>query len=124
MGNLCGKESGSSLPNGRVLGSGAQPAGAGRIPLTNKSPKIASGPGRTLGGEGSGEGGSTETGAAAGEQLDPRTAAALAAEERLKRNAGTGKLGSELDKQKRKTQNQHIQDLGKTKRQQEQLVWD
>ena len=81
MGNLCGKESGSSLPAGRVLGSGAQPAAAaGRIPLTSKKPKIASGPGRTLGGEGSAEGGGAETGAAAGEQLDPRTAAALAAE--------------------------------------------
>jgi len=80
MGNLCGKESGSSLPAGRVLGSGAQPAAAaGRIPLTSKKPKITSGPGRTLG-EGSGEGGGAETGAAAGEQLDPRTAAALAAE--------------------------------------------
>ncbi|KAG0125317.1 hypothetical protein HOY82DRAFT_616740 [Tuber indicum] len=125
MGNLCGKESGSSLPNGRVLGSGAPPtAAASRIPLTSKKPKIASGPGRTLGGGGGSEAESAEAGAAAGEQLDPRTAAALAAEERSKKRAGTGKLGSELDKQRRKTQNQHIQDLGKTKGQQEQLVWD
>ncbi|PWW74403.1 hypothetical protein C7212DRAFT_283678 [Tuber magnatum] len=123
MGNFCGKESGSSLPNSRVLGSSASPlTAAGGAPLTSKNPKIASGPGRTLGG-GSG-GGSAEAGAVTGEQLDPRTAAALAAEERLKKNAATGKLASELDKQKRKTQNQHIQDLGKTKGQQEQLVWD
>jgi len=81
MGNLCGKESRSSRPAGRTLGSGAQPAAAaGRIPLASRKPKVAGGPGRTLGGEGSGEGGSAETGAAAGEQLDPRAAAALAAE--------------------------------------------
>ncbi|RPB03655.1 hypothetical protein L873DRAFT_1800128 [Choiromyces venosus 120613-1] len=82
MGNLCGKESdSSSVPNGRVLGSGARPAAAaGRIPLTSRKPKIASGPGRTLGGGSGGGAGSAEAGAAAGEQLDARTAAALAAE--------------------------------------------
>lgn len=36
----------------------------------------------------------------------------------------SGKIGAQLEEQKRKTQNQHLAELGKSKGQPEQLVWD
>lgn len=113
---------------GRTLGSGSSPTGTSA----------------TVGGDGE-QPQSVLT--------DPRTAARLAAEVRIipltreffyqpqvskrdtyiswvffrqKRNNAQkgGKLGAQLNQDKRKTQNQHIQDLAKSKGQQERLVWD
>ncbi|KAI5800110.1 hypothetical protein EDC01DRAFT_777218 [Geopyxis carbonaria] len=116
MGSLCGKESPPSHGPGRVLGS-APPSnnGTARIPAaasrTNNKPPKVTGPGRTLGA------GSTA-------EEDPRAAAARAAEARNAKTAA-GKLGSQLDGQKRKTQSQHLAEAAKGKGgQANPLVWD
>ncbi|KAH0607177.1 uncharacterized protein H6S33_003165 [Morchella sextelata] len=130
MGNLCGKEtSTSTAPPGRVLGSAPAtlsstnahtPAAASR-PKNPRKPKVT-GPGRTLGDASVNS--EQSSGSAASPPPDARTAAALAAEKRLNDAQKGGKLGAQLDQVKRKTQNQHIQDLAKSKGEQERLVWD
>ncbi|KAF8252258.1 hypothetical protein K440DRAFT_633516 [Wilcoxina mikolae CBS 423.85] len=118
MGNLCGKESSSFDTPGRVLGSAPNPpSSSAQIPATGKpsqKPKT-SGKGTTLGSPSAAGKGSAAT--------DARAAAARAAEARNAKQAN-GKLGSQLSDQKRKTQNQHLQDLSTTNQQQPQLVWD
>jgi len=54
---------------------------------------------------------------------DAREAAARAAEARNARQAN-GKLGSQLEQQKRKTLNKQLAELSKAGGKQEQLVWD
>ncbi|TGZ79705.1 hypothetical protein EX30DRAFT_342061 [Ascodesmis nigricans] len=122
MGALCGKESASNddnLPAGRVLGSappntGGINAGAGatsRISSRQKKPKVG-GPARTLGGSGSGDGGTSSS--SGGGPEDPRAAAARAAELRNAQNrTGSGSLSRQLDEQKRKTREQHLQDASR-----------
>ncbi|KAA8909566.1 hypothetical protein FN846DRAFT_607263 [Sphaerosporella brunnea] len=131
MGNLCGKESSSHFTSpGRTLGAApAQPPASARVPASAQSqrkPKI-SGQGKTLGSTSAGgnRGSAAITTTTAAASMDARTAAAQAAEAR---NANTrqasGKIGSQLNEQKRKTHNQHLAELSKSKAQPEQLVWD
>ncbi|KAI5855956.1 hypothetical protein BZA05DRAFT_442628 [Tricharina praecox] len=119
MGSLCGKPSANFSSPGRVLGS-APPAAAATAPVppaAAQKPRIR-GQGHTL--APASPASSSAGGSGAG---DARSAAAAAAEARNSKQA-TGKLGNRLDEQKRKTQNQHLAEIAKTKAQQEQLVWD
>ncbi|KAF8534762.1 hypothetical protein BDD12DRAFT_895203 [Trichophaea hybrida] len=119
MGNLCGKESSSFDTPGRVLGSAPNPpSSSAQIPATGKpsqKPKIS--------GKGATHGSPSAAAGAGSAATDARAAAARAAEARNAKQTN-GKLGSQLSDQKRKTQNQHLQDLSTTKQQQSQLVWD
>ncbi|KAJ0388454.1 hypothetical protein COL922a_000258 [Colletotrichum nupharicola] len=108
MGSVCGKESGDdnfSSP-GRPLGTAPPPQ-----PKTAPIPARVGGPPRTLGG-GSGSG----AGGASGERSnadadDARRRAAEAAEARAKAaNKSTGKLGSQLNAQKKQTQTDLLKD--------------
>ncbi|KZF26399.1 hypothetical protein L228DRAFT_279606 [Xylona heveae TC161] len=90
MGNCCGKESKSSDPfeqPGRTLGSAPPPSANQRASV----PARANVPGRTLGG--------------ANPNQDPREAAAKAAQDRAAatNKPKTGKLGQQLDEQRRQT---------------------
>ncbi|KAH8599043.1 hypothetical protein B0O99DRAFT_650251 [Bisporella sp. PMI_857] len=97
MGNLCGKESSPDPFDqpGRVLSSAPPPSTRKTVPV----PKKVGGPPRTLGGDSGAAQSSTQ-------QEDARRKAAEAAEARA--NAAKkpkGKLGSQLQEQKRQTRN-------------------
>ncbi|KAF2495975.1 hypothetical protein BU16DRAFT_617494 [Lophium mytilinum] len=104
MGNACsglcgGKDADNFATPGRTLSSApaAAPTSA-KLPSSKpaqKPPQRAS----------AGGGGQTVGGTAARAADDPRAAAARAAEARLEQSKGKGKLGGELDKQKKQTMN-------------------
>ncbi|CAI4216402.1 unnamed protein product [Parascedosporium putredinis] len=89
MGGLCSKESDNFAGVGRPVGAAAPQAGTSSVPSTVK----VGGPPRTLGGP-----------AAANESSTPdeaRRKAAAAAEARAQAAKPTGKLGSQLEAQKK-----------------------
>jgi len=120
MGNLCGKESSPSSFSapGRVLGSApdsTNTAPSARIPSTR--PRDLTGSGKALGSS------SLRSDSTLEGLSDAREAAARAAEACNARQAN-GKLGSQLEQQKRKTLNKQLAELSKAGGKQEQLVWD
>ncbi|KAL9535488.1 hypothetical protein SMMN14_01564 [Sphaerulina musiva] len=102
MGNCFGKSSsnanfqgeGRTIGGGAGGGGGASPAQAPR-PAAAPPPKVT-GPGRTLG--------DNTAPSPSSDAQTPASAAARAAEERLKAAQGKGKLGKQLDAQKSQTQ--------------------
>ncbi|ROW18264.1 hypothetical protein VPNG_00415 [Cytospora leucostoma] len=106
MGALCGKESKSDsfAGTGRRLDSAPPERQTAPLP-SNK--RVVGGPPRTLGG---GPGGPGEEGASSSGAADARRRAAEAAEARAKAAEGraTGKLGSQLQQQKKQTMNETL----------------
>ncbi|KAF2842480.1 hypothetical protein M501DRAFT_998799 [Patellaria atrata CBS 101060] len=113
MGNLCGKQSKSEnfSGEGRVLGAAPIPAAAPRAPVPSEQqrqkavPKVG-GPARTLGGSSVGE--------TRGD--DPKAAAARAAEERANRATATGKLGKQLEAQRKQTRTATLEQVSQENR--------
>ncbi|EER30065.1 hypothetical protein D8B26_007351 [Coccidioides posadasii str. Silveira] len=113
MGNLCSKSSNPSDPfaqPGRVLGTSPD-SGPSSAPVPQKQtisrPAVKGG--KTLGGSGS----------TSDQTVEPRNAAARAAEERAAKQNATankGKLGSQLAAQKAKTQGRTLNELSQTER--------
>ncbi|KAI5819777.1 hypothetical protein BZA77DRAFT_303522 [Pyronema omphalodes] len=116
MGALCGKQSSSFSSPGRPLGSApAAPSTTSRIPAAAGRHSTGAGAGQTL------AGGSNATSPPEGD--DPRAAAARAAEARARNN--TGKLGAQLESQKKKSNQQHLAEVAAQRQPgRENLVWD
>ncbi|KAH7403382.1 hypothetical protein BKA64DRAFT_641372 [Cadophora sp. MPI-SDFR-AT-0126] len=112
MGNLCGKESSDAFAQpGRTLSSAPAASSAQNQNQTSSLPKkvVVGGPARTLGS------GGQSTGSSA--QEDARRKAAEAAEARA--NAASkpkGKLGSQLQEQKKQTRSDTLEGLSKEER--------
>ncbi|KAF2154593.1 hypothetical protein K461DRAFT_275720 [Myriangium duriaei CBS 260.36] len=108
MGNCLGRSSSGKSNNfsgqGRTLGDAPAPAPAPASASSAKVPAVANSPGRKLGSTG---------GDAAVDGNDPKTAAARAAEERMKASQKGGKLGKQLNAQKSKTQAQTLAQASK-----------
>ncbi|KAL8413967.1 hypothetical protein RB594_005267 [Gaeumannomyces avenae] len=116
MGNCCGKpESDNFASQGRVLGSAPPRQTTAPIPasvIRPKPPKVG-GPPRTLGGGGGGGGASSSASSTSAE--DARRKAAEAAEARAK-GKPAGKLGSQLEVQKKKTRNETLKEVSEENR--------
>ncbi|KAF2221215.1 hypothetical protein BDZ85DRAFT_25585 [Elsinoe ampelina] len=100
MGNCFGKSNSNFKGEGRTVG-GPTPANAPAASSSAKVPATAS-PGRTLGGGSGGD--------------DPKSAAARAAEARKQSAQGQGKLGKQLDAQKKLTNADTLAQVSKENR--------
>lgn len=107
MGNICSKSANKDdnfAGQGRTLGSSADAPQPRPIPANKQT--VASTPGRSLGGDGTAEGG------------DARGAAARAAEQRAAAGSRSGgKLSTQLAAQKKQTQNQALNAASQQERQ-------
>ncbi|KAH6719188.1 hypothetical protein DL95DRAFT_391284 [Leptodontidium sp. 2 PMI_412] len=118
MGNLCGKESSSSDPfaqPGRTLSSATPGSAPAAQNQTSSLPKkvVVGGPARTLGAAST----AAQGGGGSSAQEDARRKAAEAAEARA--NAASkpkGKLGSQLQEQKKQTRTDTLEGLSKEER--------
>ncbi|KAL1992340.1 hypothetical protein VTN49DRAFT_4372 [Thermomyces lanuginosus] len=105
MGNVCSRSANKSDPfsqPGRVLGSAST---SGQTPAkASTPPRVARGPGRTLGG-----------GTSSGDAGDARAKAAEAAQKRAEAMsaANKGKYSKQLEEQKKKTQQKTLEEASK-----------
>ncbi|KAH8808269.1 hypothetical protein F5884DRAFT_900528 [Xylogone sp. PMI_703] len=111
MGNLCGKQSDDPFAQpGRTLGSAPPPSSN----PTSSVPRKVGGPPRTLGGSSSGTA-SSGTGDTA-EEARKKAAAAAEARARGTTAKPKGKLGSQLEEQKKQTRNDTLKEASNDER--------
>ncbi|KAL6869250.1 hypothetical protein ACO1O0_000574 [Amphichorda felina] len=114
MGNICGKVEADPFSSpGRTVGS-APPTGPQSAPVPKRA--TVGGPGRTLGGSGTGGQGAKGAAAAGGGVALPdeaRRRAAEAAEARAASSKPAGKLQSQLTAQKKQTRSDTLKDASR-----------
>ncbi|KAL2159190.1 hypothetical protein VTH06DRAFT_2622 [Thermothelomyces fergusii] len=121
MGNLCSSERDHFSQPGRPLGTTPAAPATASVPASasasaSKSPRRVGGAPRTLGG------GSGPASAGGGDTDDPRARAAAAAEARYQASQQRkGKLQAQLDRQRRMTDPQVLQEASRTERGQRAL---